>query len=184
MCGVFRTGTLELGDKLLAIDNIRVESCSMEEAVHILQQCEELVKLKIQKDEDNAGRKERCFDLPWQQAITAPPRGPRDVLEESSRLDLCSPSPRRRARTDPARFPGRCDVVPGRVGSVSDLKSELLQMNRKCRAASSTRWSCSGTEARWASPSQAPRSPLTPSSSPPSPREGWRRGAHAHARLL
>ncbi|KAF3859707.1 hypothetical protein F7725_022106, partial [Dissostichus mawsoni] len=37
-----RTGTLELGDKLLAIDNIRVESCSMEEAVQILTQCEEL----------------------------------------------------------------------------------------------------------------------------------------------
>lgn len=46
---------MELGDKLLAIDNIRVESCSMEEAVQILQQCEELVKLKIQKDEDNSG---------------------------------------------------------------------------------------------------------------------------------
>lgn len=51
----FRTGTLELGDKLLAIDNIRVENCSMEEAVQILQQCEELVKLKIRKDEDNSG---------------------------------------------------------------------------------------------------------------------------------
>ncbi|KAK0150089.1 Glutamate receptor-interacting protein 1 [Merluccius polli] len=49
-----RTGTLELGDKLLAIDNVRVESCSMEEAVQILQQCEELVKLKIRKDEDNS----------------------------------------------------------------------------------------------------------------------------------
>ncbi|XP_030210550.1 glutamate receptor-interacting protein 1 isoform X2 [Gadus morhua] len=49
-----RTGTLELGDKLLAIDNVRVESCSMEEAVEILQQCEELVKLKIRKDEDNS----------------------------------------------------------------------------------------------------------------------------------
>nr|XP_057925347.1 glutamate receptor-interacting protein 1 isoform X3 [Doryrhamphus excisus] len=53
-----RTGTLELGDKLLAIDNIRVESCSMEEAVHILQQCEELVKLKIRKDEDNSDEQE------------------------------------------------------------------------------------------------------------------------------
>ena len=52
---VNRTGTLELGDKLLAIDNVRVESCSMEEAVEILQQCEELVKLKIRKDEDNSG---------------------------------------------------------------------------------------------------------------------------------
>ncbi|XP_060759245.1 glutamate receptor-interacting protein 1 isoform X3 [Neoarius graeffei] len=51
-----RTGTLELGDKLLAIDNIRLDNCSMEDAVQILQQCEELVKLKIRKDEDNSGR--------------------------------------------------------------------------------------------------------------------------------
>ncbi|XP_075900322.1 glutamate receptor-interacting protein 1 isoform X3 [Nelusetta ayraudi] len=50
--------TLELGDKLLAIDNIRVENCSMEEAVQILQQCEELVKLKIRKDEDNSDEQE------------------------------------------------------------------------------------------------------------------------------
>ncbi|XP_037098617.1 glutamate receptor-interacting protein 1 isoform X3 [Syngnathus acus] len=53
-----RTGTLELGDKLLAIDNIRVETCSMEEAVQILRQCEELVKLKIRKDEDNSDEQE------------------------------------------------------------------------------------------------------------------------------
>lgn len=52
---VNRTGTLELGDKLLAIDNIRLDSCSMEDAVQILQQCEDLVKLKIRKDEDNSG---------------------------------------------------------------------------------------------------------------------------------
>lgn len=51
----FRTGTLEPGDKLLAIDNIRLENCSREEAEQILQQCEELVKLKIRKDEDNSG---------------------------------------------------------------------------------------------------------------------------------
>ncbi|MGH0169843.1 UNVERIFIED_CONTAM: hypothetical protein FKN15_077420 [Acipenser sinensis] len=50
-----RTGTLEPGDKLLAIDNIRLENCSMEDAVQILQQCEDLVKLKIRKDEDNSG---------------------------------------------------------------------------------------------------------------------------------
>ncbi|XP_068611137.1 glutamate receptor-interacting protein 1 [Brachionichthys hirsutus] len=53
-----RTGTLELGDKLLAIDSVRVETCSMEEAVQILQQCEELVKLKIRKDEDNSDEQE------------------------------------------------------------------------------------------------------------------------------
>ncbi|MEQ2180602.1 Glutamate receptor-interacting protein 1, partial [Goodea atripinnis] len=57
-CFHTRTGTLELGDKLLAIDNIRVENCSMEEAVQILQQCEELVKLKIRKDEDNSDEQE------------------------------------------------------------------------------------------------------------------------------
>lgn len=52
---VHRTGTLELGDKLLAIDNIRLDNCSMEDAVQILQHCEDLVKLKIRKDEDNSG---------------------------------------------------------------------------------------------------------------------------------
>lgn len=52
---VRRTGTLELGDKLLAIDNIRLDNCSMEDAVQILQHCEDLVKLKIRKDEDNSG---------------------------------------------------------------------------------------------------------------------------------
>ncbi|XP_051547449.1 glutamate receptor-interacting protein 1-like isoform X2 [Myxocyprinus asiaticus] len=55
-----RTGTLELGDKLLAIDNIRLDNCSMEDAVQILQQCEDLVKLKIRKDEDNSDEQESC----------------------------------------------------------------------------------------------------------------------------
>ncbi|XP_036863060.2 glutamate receptor-interacting protein 1 isoform X2 [Manis javanica] len=53
-----RTGTLELGDKLLAIDNIRLDNCAMEDAVQILQQCEDLVKLKIRKDEDNSDEQE------------------------------------------------------------------------------------------------------------------------------
>ncbi|XP_067906580.1 glutamate receptor-interacting protein 1 isoform X2 [Heterodontus francisci] len=53
-----RTGTLELGDKLLAIDSIRLDNCSMEDAVQILHQCEELVKLKIRKDEDNSDEQE------------------------------------------------------------------------------------------------------------------------------
>ncbi|XP_010636208.1 glutamate receptor-interacting protein 2 isoform X2 [Fukomys damarensis] len=50
-----RTGTLEPGDKLLAIDNVRLDDCPMEEAVHILRQCEDLVRLKVRKDEDNSG---------------------------------------------------------------------------------------------------------------------------------
>uniref|UniRef100_A0A672ZYU0 Glutamate receptor interacting protein 2b n=1 Tax=Sphaeramia orbicularis TaxID=375764 RepID=A0A672ZYU0_9TELE len=53
-----RTGTLEPGDKLLAIDNIRLENCSKDDAEQILQQCEELVKLKIRKDEDNSDEQE------------------------------------------------------------------------------------------------------------------------------
>ncbi|KAG5274707.1 hypothetical protein AALO_G00139280 [Alosa alosa] len=53
-----RTGTLEPGDKLLAIDNIRLENCAMEDAMQILQQCEDLVKLKIRKDEDNSDEQE------------------------------------------------------------------------------------------------------------------------------
>ncbi|XP_023668467.2 glutamate receptor-interacting protein 1-like isoform X3 [Paramormyrops kingsleyae] len=53
-----RTGTLEVGDKLLSIDNIRLETCSMEDAVQILQRCEEVVKLKIRKDEDNSDEQE------------------------------------------------------------------------------------------------------------------------------
>uniref|UniRef100_A0A8C2K142 Glutamate receptor interacting protein 2b n=1 Tax=Cyprinus carpio TaxID=7962 RepID=A0A8C2K142_CYPCA len=53
-----RTGTLEPGDKLLAIDNIRLENCSMEDAVQILQQSEDLLKLKIRKDEDNSDEQE------------------------------------------------------------------------------------------------------------------------------
>lgn len=74
-----RTGTLELGDKLLAIDNIRVENCSMEEAVQILQQCEELVKLKIRKDEDNSGSLTRGHMM--------------GVAAEASDLTSCSFSP-------------------------------------------------------------------------------------------
>ena len=50
-----RTGTLEPGDMLLAIDNVRLERCTMEDAMHVLQQAEDMVKLRVQKDEDNMG---------------------------------------------------------------------------------------------------------------------------------
>uniref|UniRef100_H0WCC8 Glutamate receptor interacting protein 2 n=1 Tax=Cavia porcellus TaxID=10141 RepID=H0WCC8_CAVPO len=53
-----RTGTLEPGDKLLAIDNVRLDDCPMEEAVRILRQCEDLVRLKVRKDEDNSDEQE------------------------------------------------------------------------------------------------------------------------------
>ncbi|ELK34401.1 Glutamate receptor-interacting protein 2 [Myotis davidii] len=69
-----RTGTLEPGDKLLAIDNIRLDNCAMEDAVQILRQCEDLVKLKIRKDEDNSvvfGWKEAL----WRQKMGSGPPG-------------------------------------------------------------------------------------------------------------
>ncbi|KAM4821091.1 glutamate receptor-interacting protein 2 isoform 2-T2 [Thomomys bottae] len=53
-----RTGTLEPGDKLLAIDNIRLDRHPLEDAMQILRQCEDLVRLKIQKDEDNSDGQE------------------------------------------------------------------------------------------------------------------------------
>uniref|UniRef100_A0A8C9VW63 Glutamate receptor interacting protein 2 n=1 Tax=Scleropages formosus TaxID=113540 RepID=A0A8C9VW63_SCLFO len=53
-----RTGTLEPGDKLLAIDNVRLVNCSIEDAMQLLQQSEDLVKLKIRKDEDNSDEQE------------------------------------------------------------------------------------------------------------------------------
>ncbi|XP_037121703.1 glutamate receptor-interacting protein 2-like isoform X3 [Syngnathus acus] len=48
-----RTGTLEPGDRLLAIDSVRLEDCTIEDAMHVLDQAEDMVKLRIQKDEDN-----------------------------------------------------------------------------------------------------------------------------------
>ncbi|KAA0714375.1 Glutamate receptor-interacting protein 2 [Triplophysa tibetana] len=53
--GITISGTLEPGDRLLAIDNVRLDNCGMDEAMMILQQAEGMVKLRIQKDEDNLG---------------------------------------------------------------------------------------------------------------------------------
>ncbi|XP_077996877.1 glutamate receptor-interacting protein 1-like [Glandiceps talaboti] len=46
-----RTGTLSPGDKLLAIDGIPLDNCSVEDAAQILSQADEIVKLRVQKDE-------------------------------------------------------------------------------------------------------------------------------------
>ncbi|XP_070557993.1 glutamate receptor-interacting protein 1-like isoform X2 [Ptychodera flava] len=46
-----RTGTLSPGDRLLAIDGIPLDNCSVEDAAQILHQCDEIVKLRVQKDE-------------------------------------------------------------------------------------------------------------------------------------
>ncbi|XP_029477384.1 glutamate receptor-interacting protein 2a isoform X1 [Oncorhynchus nerka] len=60
-----RTGTLEPGDRLLAIDNVRLENCTMEDAMHVLQQAEDMVKLRIQKDEDNADELEMSGSITY-----------------------------------------------------------------------------------------------------------------------
>lgn len=50
-----RTGTLEPGDHLLGIDNIKLENYGIDKAMTVLQQAEDMVRLHIQKDEDNLG---------------------------------------------------------------------------------------------------------------------------------
>ncbi|XP_078730385.1 glutamate receptor-interacting protein 1-like [Lampetra fluviatilis] len=49
-----RIGTLEPGDRLLAIDQVHLENASMADAAQVLRQSEDLVKLKIRKDDDGA----------------------------------------------------------------------------------------------------------------------------------
>ncbi|PSN38911.1 Glutamate receptor-interacting protein 1 [Blattella germanica] len=46
-----RTGTLQPGDRLLAIDSLRLDQCSLEDTQEILQGSSEIVTLRIQKDD-------------------------------------------------------------------------------------------------------------------------------------
>ena len=50
-----RTGSIQPGDKLLAINSLRTENCSVEEASAFLFSCTDLVKLRIRKDESFSG---------------------------------------------------------------------------------------------------------------------------------
>ena len=50
-----RTGTFEAGDRILAIDGVRMDDCSVDDARALLASAEDMVKLKIQKDEENSG---------------------------------------------------------------------------------------------------------------------------------
>ena len=54
---LYRTGTLEPGDHLLAIDDIHLETFSVEEAAHILRQADDIIKLRVKKDETYSGRR-------------------------------------------------------------------------------------------------------------------------------
>ncbi|XP_022240869.1 glutamate receptor-interacting protein 2-like isoform X2 [Limulus polyphemus] len=46
-----RTGTLQPGDKLLAIDSVRMDNCTLDDASEIMKACDQVVKLRIRKDE-------------------------------------------------------------------------------------------------------------------------------------
>lgn len=46
-----RTGTIQPGDKLLAINSIRMDACTVDDAAQILLECGEIVKLRIRKDD-------------------------------------------------------------------------------------------------------------------------------------
>nr|XP_045595100.1 glutamate receptor-interacting protein 2-like isoform X5 [Procambarus clarkii] len=46
-----RSGTMQPGDRLLAIDDTRLENLTLEDAKTILQCCDEIVTLRVQKDE-------------------------------------------------------------------------------------------------------------------------------------
>ena len=50
-----RTGTIQPGDQLLAIDNVRLDSCTLEDSARVLQDTHDIVKLAIRKDENFAG---------------------------------------------------------------------------------------------------------------------------------
>ena len=52
---LFRSGTLEPGDQVLAIDDIHLDSIIVEEAMHLLAQADEIVKLKVKKNEAYSG---------------------------------------------------------------------------------------------------------------------------------
>jgi C-terminal processing protease CtpA/Prc len=51
-----RTGTLQPGDKLLAIDSLRLDQCSLEDTQQILQDSSDIVTLRIQKDDTFPGK--------------------------------------------------------------------------------------------------------------------------------
>jgi len=50
-----RTGSIQPGDQLLAIDNVRLDNCTLEDSARVLQDTHDIVKLTIKKDENFAG---------------------------------------------------------------------------------------------------------------------------------
>lgn len=55
----YRAGSLIPGDKLLAINNIPLDQCSVEYAAHILHQSTDIVILKVQRLESQPGKEKK-----------------------------------------------------------------------------------------------------------------------------
>lgn len=49
-----RTGTIQSGDKLLAVGSLKLANCTVEEAMDALQHAGDIVRLRIQR-EDKSG---------------------------------------------------------------------------------------------------------------------------------
>lgn len=45
----FRCGSIQPGDRLIAIDNIPLDTCTVEEAMRLLQRSVDIVKLRVKK---------------------------------------------------------------------------------------------------------------------------------------
>lgn len=56
-CGsvAYRCGSIQPGDKLLAVNDVRLDSCTVEDAAHLLELPDDIVKLKLQRDDPEAG---------------------------------------------------------------------------------------------------------------------------------
>ena len=50
-----RTGTIQAGDKLLAVDNLRTNHVGVEEAAEALQDANDIVRLRIHRDDSFVG---------------------------------------------------------------------------------------------------------------------------------
>ena len=51
-----RTGTIQAGDKLLAVDNLRTNHVGVEEAAKALQDANDIVRLRIHRDDSFVGK--------------------------------------------------------------------------------------------------------------------------------
>jgi len=58
-----RTGSIQPGDQLLAIDNFRLDNCTLEDSARVLQDTHDIVKLTIKKDENFAGERSFSADV-------------------------------------------------------------------------------------------------------------------------